>query len=205
MKFRFLFCFFFLWTVNFGQIDTPPVQTDALTKSIAFGWSNPFSFIRNSNKVINENIGIYFDFVAETSASDFLRNHIKFHPSKTSYTLEMNEFLVSIEKGKIIKSLDKFILGHGIGPYYRTNIIRSSVGQGIQAQWNSNYHGFGIQYHLFNDIQFNNGWSLNLLVQLNLGLHQNFTSAVLNSITNEVWEFRTANQQLFSVGVKKKL
>ena len=41
----------------------------------------------------------------------------------------MNEFLVSIEKGKIIKSFDKFILGHGIGPYYRTNIIRSSVGR----------------------------------------------------------------------------
>ena len=155
--------------------------------------------------MINENIGIYFDFIAETSASDFLRSHIKFHPSKTPYTLQMNEFLVSIEKGKIIKSFDKFILGHGIGPYYRTNIIRSSVGQGIQAQWNSNYHGFGIQYHLFNDIQFNNGWSLNLLVQLNLGLHQNFTNAVLNSVTNEVWEFRTANQQLFSVGVKKKL
>ena len=166
MKFRFLFCFFFLWTVNFGQINTPPVQTDPLTKSIAFGWSNPVSFIRNSNDLINENIGIYFDFIAETSASDFLRNHIKFHPSKTPYTLEMNEFLVSIEKGKIIKSFDKFILGHGIGPYYRTNIIRSSVGQGIQAQWNSNYHGFGIQYHLFNDIQFNNGWSLNLLVHL---------------------------------------
>jgi hypothetical protein len=96
-------------------------------------------------------------------------------------------------------------MGHGIGPYYRTNIIRSSIGQGIQAQWNSNYHGFGIQYHLFNDIKFNNGWLLNLLVQLNLGLHQNFTSAVLNSTTNEVWEFRTANQQLFSIGVKKKL
>ena len=106
MKFRFLFCFFFLWTVNFGQIDTPPVQTEVLTKSIAFGWSNPVSFIGNINDVINENIGIYFDFIAETSASDFLRNHIKFHPSKTPYTLEMNEFLVSIEKGKIIKSFD---------------------------------------------------------------------------------------------------
>ena len=117
----------------------------------------------------------------------------------------MNEFLVSIEKGKIIKSFEKFILGHGVGPYYRTNIIRSSVGQGIQAQWNTNYHGFGIQYHLSNDIQFNNGWSLNLLVQLNLGLHQNFTSAVLSSTTNEVWEFRSTNQQLFSLGVKKNV
>ena len=156
MKFRFLFFCFFPWTVTFGQVNTPPVQTDALTKSIAFGWSNPVSFIGTINNMINENIGIYFDFIAETSASDFLRSHIKFHPSKTPYTLQMNEFLVSIEKGKIIKSFDKFILGHGIGPYFRTNIIRSSVGQGIQAQWNSNYHGFGIQYHLFNDIQFNN-------------------------------------------------
>ena len=205
MKFCFLFFCFFAWTVNFGQVNTPPFQSDTLTKYIAFGWSNPVSFIGNINNVINENLGIYFDFIAETSASDFLRNHIKFHPSKTPYTLEMNELLVSIEKGKIIKSFDKLTLGHGIGPYYRTNIIRSSVGQGIQAQWNSNYHGFGIQYHLFNDIQFKNGWSLNLLVQLNLGLHQNFTSAVLNSITNEIWELRTANQQIFSVGVKKKL
>ena len=178
---------------------------NSLEKQFSVGWSNPISFISNINEINNENIGIYFDFIAETSDSDFLRSHIKFHPSKTPYTLEMNNFLVSIEKGKIIKCFDKFTVGHGIGPYYRTNIIRSSIGQGIQAQWNSNYHGFGIQYHLFNDIKFNNGWSLNLLVQLNLGLHQNFTSAVLNSTTNEVWEFRTANQQLFSVGVKKKL
>ena len=90
MKFRFLFFCFFPWTVTFGQVNTPPVQTDALTKSIAFGWSNPVRFIGNSNEVINENIGIYFDFIAKTSASQFLRNHIKFHPSKTPYTLEMN-------------------------------------------------------------------------------------------------------------------
>ena len=178
---------------------------NSLQKQFSIGWSNPISFVANISDVNYENIGIYFDFIAQTSASDFLRSHIKFHPAKTPYTLEMNDFLVSIEKGKIIKSLEKITMGHGIGPYYRTNIIRSSIGQGIQAQWNSNYHGFGIQYHLFNDIEFNNGWSLNLLVQLNLGLHQNFTSAVLNSTTNEVWEFRTANQQLFSVGVKKKL
>ena len=205
MKVSFFFYCFFACTITFGQFKAQHIHSDSLTKSFAFGWSNPVSFIGNINDVINENIGIYIDFTAQTSKSNYLRSHIKFHPSKTTYTLEMNEFLVSIEKGEIIKSFEKFILGHGIGPYYRTNIIRSSVGQGIQAQWNSNYHGFGIQYHFSNDIQFNNGWSLNLLVQLNLGLHQNFTSAVLSSTTNEVWELRIANQQLFSIGVKKKV
>ena len=205
MKFYFFFYSIFACTITFGQFKTHDIHSDTLTKSIAFGWSNPVSFIGNINDVLNENIGVYVDFTTKTSKSNYLRSHIKFHPSKTTYTLEMNEFLISIEKGKIIKSFEKFILGHGVGPYYRTNIIRSSVGQGIQAQWNTNYHGFGIQYHLSNDIQFNNGWSLNLLVQLNLGLHQNFTSAVLSSTTNEVWEFRSTNQQLFSLGVKKKV
>ena len=56
MKFCFLFFCFFPWTVTFGQVNTPPVQSDALTKSISFGWSNPVSFIGNINDVINENM-----------------------------------------------------------------------------------------------------------------------------------------------------
>ena len=204
MKVSFFFYCFFACTITFGQFKAQHNHLDSLTKSIAFGWSNPVSFIGNINDV-EMKISEFMLISPPFSKSNYLRSHIKFHPSKTTYTLEMNEFLVSIEKGKIIKSFEKFILGHGIGPYYRTNIIRSSVGQGIQAQWNTNYHGFGIQYHFSNDIQFNNGWSLNLLVQLNLGLHQNFTSAVLSSTTNEVWELRSANQQLFSIGVKKKV
>ena len=65
---------------------------NSLQKQFSIGWSNPISFVANINDVNNEKIGIYFDFIAETSASNFLRSHIKFHPSKTPYTLEMNDF-----------------------------------------------------------------------------------------------------------------
>ena len=103
----------------------------------------------------------------------------------------------------MIKSFKNLVLGHGIGGYYKCNLARTALGQGVQAQWNTTYHGFGIQYHLFSDLMITKEWCLNLLIHLNAGLHQNFRSAAINS-NNEIWELTFANKQLFALGIKKR-
>jgi hypothetical protein len=201
MRFPLLIFSLLIYTLTFGQISRYYHQEDTISKSIAIGWSNPMSlFLQKFNE---ERLGIYSDYHHFTEDNMFLKLHFKFHPQNTTLTLKMNHFLVSIEKGKLIKSFKNLVLGHGIGGYYKCNLARTALGQGVQAQWNATYHGFGIQYHLFSDLLITKEWCLNLLIHLNAGLHQNFRSAIINP-NNEVWELTSANQQLFSIGIKKR-
>ena len=51
MKVSFFFFLLFRIYITFGQFKTQHIHSDSLTKSIAFGWSNPVSFIGNINDV----------------------------------------------------------------------------------------------------------------------------------------------------------
>ncbi len=201
MRISFLILFFWTLTNCISQDFINENRTDSLNKTFSFGWANTVSLLANHKD--NEKLGFYSDLSLFYDQNKFLKVHVKFHPQRTPYTIEMNHFLAAIEKGAILKSFERLTIGHGFGGYYRCHLLRTTPGQGIQAQWNATYHGFGIQYHIFSDVSLKENWFLNILVHLNAGFHQNFASGVVNA-SNEVWELKSSNQQLLSVGIKKR-
>ena len=94
-------------------------------------------------------------------------------------------------------------LGHGSGPYLRCNIYRGQAVSGAKTVWSADYYGIGWEYFMFLDYLIKEKIHLNIIVSLNLGLHQNYD--LDGGLRQEYWSLKMANQQLISLAIKKYL
>ena len=133
----------------FSQINNEDESND-ISHAISIGWSNPISSIStifDSNK--EEKFGLLIDYQITISENNFYRVHSKFSPSYKNPMLSLNNFLISINKGKWLMDKRNSKIGHGIGPYFRCNIYRGQAVAGTQAFWSSDYFGMGLEYLIF--------------------------------------------------------
>ena len=125
--------------------------------------------------------------------------------------LSLNNFLISINKGKWLMDKKNTKIGHGTGPYFRCNIYRGQAVSGTQAFWSSDYFGIGLEYFMFLEYSLKKDVFLNIIANFNVGFHQYYEATIVNSsggtatISQEFWGLRLANQQLISIAVKKYL
>lgn len=173
---------------------------------ISFGWSNPISLTKSIlTDDLNEKLGFYLDYSLNIEENKIVKIHIKTSPFYATQKLTLENFLVSIDYIKLITQRDKYTLGHGAGTYFRCNIYRSQPVAGLQTFWSSDFFGVGIQYHVFLDYELKDDLWINIITNLNLGLHQTYDNTINNGIeAQEIWRFKTKNQQLISIGIKKK-
>jgi hypothetical protein len=179
-------------------------QKNDLRQSFSIGWSNPVTstlslFDENSR----ERIGILVDYQLFISKNNFYRFHTKFSANNQKNIFALNNFLISIEKGRFLINNEKLSLGHGSGPYLRCNIYRGQAVSGARVIWSADYYGIGWEYFMFLDYKINEKIYLNVIGNLNLGFHQNY---YLNGNSRqEDWSLKMANQQLISIAIKKYL
>jgi len=184
----------------------PSEEKEEKFNYISFGWSNPISLTRSILiDDLNEKLGFYLDYGLNIEENKLVKIHIKTSPFYATQKLTLGNFLASIDYIKLITLKDKFTLGHGAGTYFRCNIYRSQPVAGLQTFWSSDFFGAGLQYHVFLDYELKDDLWINILTHLNLGLHQTYDNTINNGIeAQEIWRFKTANQQLISIGIKKK-
>jgi hypothetical protein len=60
-----------------------------------------------------------------------------------------------------------------------------------------------MEYAMFFDYKIKENLYLNLILNLNIGIHQYYDASIVNS--QEYWGLRIANQQLISIALKKQL
>ena len=202
-----LLVFLFIYCANYGQELENDIIDSNFTHSFSLGWSNPVLFIiSKTDPDLQERFGVLLDYQFNYDAKKFYRSHIKFSPFYSNSTLSLNNFLVSIHKGKEILMKNNFNLGYGIGPYFRCNIFRGQQLSGTQAFWSSDYYGFGLEYFFYLDYNLKNDFYATILMNINLGLHQNYDPTIsLSNYSQEYWALKTANQQFFSLAIKKNL
>ena len=195
----------------FSQINNEDESND-ISHAISIGWSNPISSIStlfNSNN--EEKFGVLIDYQMIISENNFYRVHSKFSPSYKNPMLSLNNFLISVSKGKSLTDKENINFGHGIGPYFRCNIYRGQAVAGTQAFWSSDYFGIGLEYFMFLEYSLKKDVFLNIIANFNVGFHQYYEATIVNSsggtatISQEFWGLRLANQQLISIAVKKYL
>ena len=121
----------------FAQLNNEDQNND-LSHAISVGWSNPITSISTLfNTKLEEKLGVLIDYQLRISESNFYRAHSKFSPSYENPMLSLNNFLISISKGKWLIDEGKTKIGHGIGPYFRCNIYRGqSVACFVPLIWN---------------------------------------------------------------------
>ena len=189
---------------NNNDLIIDSAQKNNLRQSFSIGWSNPInSTLSLFNGDSKERIGILVDYQSFISKSNFYRIHTKFSPSNQDNIFTLNNFLISIEKGRFLINNEKLNLGHGNGPYLRCNIYRGQAVSGAKAVWSADYYGIGWEYSMFLDYKINEKIYLNVIANLNLGFHQDY---YLNgSLRQEYWNLKMANQQLMSIAIKKYL
>ena len=179
-------------------------QINNLSHSISFGWSNPITLIRSiTDPNQQEKIGILIDYQLYDIEGEFYRFHLKFSPFYSKPTFNFRNFLISVQKGKKKLQKENFNFGHGLGPYFRCNIFRGQQASGTQVFWSSDYYGLGMEYAMFFDYKIKENLYLNLILNLNIGIHQYYDASIVNS--QEYWGLRIANQQLISIALKKQL
>jgi len=211
--YKFLYVFFILlgYSQVFAQINIKDENND-FSHSICIGWSNPTSLIStlfDSKK--EEKFGVLIDYQMTISENNFYRVHSKFSPSYKNPMLSLNNFLISISKGKWLIDKRNINIGHGIGPYFRCNIYRSQAASGTQAFWSSDYFGTGLEYFMFLEYLLKKDVFLNIIANFNIGFHQYYDTTIINSnggtaaFSQEYWGIRLANQQLISIAIKKYL
>ena len=190
---------------SFSQEDEAKINS--LSQSISFGWSNPISLTRSIlDPVQQEKIGFLIDYQLHNNDKNFYRAHVKFSPSYSKPTFNLNNFLISFHKGKQIIQKDNFKFGHGLGPYFKCNIYRNQQSSGTQVFWSSDYFGFGAEYFMFLDCKIKENLYFNFLLNINFGLHQYYDATIVNGVNSqEYWGIKTANQQLISLSLKKQL
>ena len=190
---------------SFSQEDEAKINS--LSQSISFGWSNPISLTRSIlDPVQQEKIGFLIDYQLYNNDKNFYRAHVKFSPSYSKPTFNLNNFLISFHKGKQIIQKDNFKFGHGLGPYFKCNIYRNQQSSGTQVFWSSDYFGFGAEYFIFLDYKIKETLYFNFLLNINFGLHQYYDATIVNGVNSqEYWGIKTANQQLISLSLKKQL
>ena len=210
-KFLLLFFIVLLYSHVFSQINNEDENND-ISHAISIGWSNPISSIStlfNSNN--EEKFGVLIDYQMIISENNFYRVHSKFSPSYKNPRLSLNNFLISISKGKWLIEKGNINFGHGIGPYFRCNIYRGQAVTGTQAFWSSDYFGTGLEYFMFLEYLLKKDVFLNIIANFNVGFHQYYEATIVNSsggtaaISQEYWGLTLANQQLISIAIKKYL
>ena len=211
--YKFLYLFFILlgYSQVFAQINNEYENND-FSHAISIGWSNPISSISTLlDSKYEEKFGILIDFQMTISENNFYRVHSKFSPSYKSPMLSLNNFLISINKGKWLVEKRNTRIGHGIGPYFRCNIYRGQAVAGTQVFWSSDYFGAGLEYFTFLEYLIKKDIFLNIIANFNIGFHQYYESTIVNSsggtaaLSQEYWGLRLSNQQLISITVKKYL
>ena len=210
-KFLLLFFIVLLYSHVFSQINNEDENND-ISHAISIGWSNPISSIStlfNSNN--EEKFGVLIDYQMTITENNFYRVHSKFSPSYKNPRLSLNNFLISISKGKWLIEKGNINFGHGIGPYFRCNIYRGQAVTGTQAFWSSDYFGTGLEYFMFLEYLLKKDVFLNIIANFNVGFHQYYEATIVNSsggtaaLSQEYWGLRLANQQLISIAIKKYL
>ena len=199
---------FILLLFNFRSLSQEDeAKINSLSQSISFGWSNPISLTRSIlDPVQQEKIGFLIDYQLYNNDKNFYRAHVKFSPSYSKPTFNLNNFLISFHKGKQIIQKDNFKFGHGLGPYFKCNIYRNQQSSGTQVFWSSDYFGFGAEYFIFLDYKIKETLYFNFLLNINFGLHQYYDATIINGANSqEYWGIKMANQQLISVSIKKQL
>jgi hypothetical protein len=211
--YKFLLLLFILsgYSHVFSQINNEDERND-ISHAISIGWSNPISSISTLFNSKNEGkFGVLIDYQMTISENNFYRVHSKFSPSYKNPMLSLNNFLISINKGKWLLDKRNTNIGHGIGPYFRCNIYRGQVVSGTQAFWSSDYFGTGLEYFIFLEYSLKKDVFLNIIANFNIGFHQYYEATIVNSsggttaLSQEYWGLRLANQQLISIAVKKYL
>ena len=195
----------------FSQINNKYENND-ISHAISIGWSNPISSISTLfNSDNDEKFGVLIDYQMTISENNFYRAHSKFSPSYKNPMLSLNNFLISISKGKPLIYKENINFGHGIGPYFRCNIYRGQAVAGTQAFWSSDYFGIGLEYFMFLEYLLKKDVFLNIIANFNVGFHQYYEATIVNSsggsaaLSQEYWGLRLANQQLISIAIKKYL
>ncbi|MFL2579184.1 MAG: hypothetical protein ACJ0QQ_03855 [Parvicellaceae bacterium] len=210
-KFLLLFFIVLAYSHVFSQKNYEDENND-ISHSISIGWSNPISSIStlfNSNN--EEKFGVLIDYQMTITENNFYRVHSKFSPSYKNPMLSLNNFLISVSKGKSLTDKENINFGHGIGPYFRCNIYRAQSVAGSQAFWSSDYFGIGLEYFMFLEYLLKKDVFLNIIANFNVGFHQYYEATIVNSSggtaasSQEYWGLRLANQQLISIAIKKYL
>jgi len=210
-KIQYAFFIILGYSQAFTQINNE-VESNDFSHAISIGWSNPISSISTLFDSKNEEkFGILIDYQMNISENNFYRVHSKFSPSYKNPMLSLNNFLISISKGKWLFEKRNTNIGHGIGPYFRCNIYRGQAVAGTQAFWSSDYFGTGLEYFMFLEYLIKKDLFINVVANFNIGFHQYYEATIVNSsggtatISQEYWGLRLANQQLISIAVKKYL
>jgi len=211
--YKILYSFFIIlgYSQAFTQINNE-VESNDFSHAISIGWSNPISSISTLFDSKNEEkFGILIDYQMNISENNFYRVHSKFSPSYKNPMLSLNNFLISISKGKWLFEKRNTNIGHGIGPYFRCNIYRVQAVAGTQAFWSSDYFGTGFEYFMFLEYLIKKDLFINVVANFNIGFHQYYEATIVNSsggsaaLSQEYWGLRLANQQLISIAIKKYL
>lgn len=203
----FLFSILLLLNLRSFSQKSEDEKHNLFSHSISFGWSNPISLIQSiADPNQQEKIGFLVDYQLNYNSENFYRTHMKFSPSYSQPTFILNNFLLSIHKGKKILKKDDFNFGHGLGPYFRCNIFRAQQTSGTQVFWSSDYFGFGMEYFILLDYKVKEDLYFDLLLNINLGLHQYYDATIVNGQSSQLyWGLKMANQQLVSLAIKKQL
>jgi hypothetical protein len=195
----------------FSQINNEEESND-ISHAISIGWSNPISSISTLiDSKIEEKFGVLIDYQMTISKNNFYRVHSKFSPSYKNPMLSLNNFLISINKGKWLMDKRNTKIGQGIGPYFSCNIYRGQALAGTQAFWSSDYFGTGLEYFIFLEHLLKKDVFFNIIANFNIGFHQYYEATIVNSsggtaaLSQEYWGLRLANQQLISIAIKKYL
>ena len=211
--YKILYAFFIIlgYSQAFTQTNNEDEGND-FSHAISIGWCNPISSTLTLFDSKNEEkFGVLIDYQMGISENNFYRAHSKFSPSYKNPMLSLNNFLISISKGKWLLEKRKTNIGHGIGPYFRCNIYRGQAVAGTQAFWSSDYFGIGVEYFMFLEYLIKKDVFFNVVANFNIGFHQYFESTIVNSsggtaaLSQEYWGLRLANQQLISIAIKKYL
>jgi hypothetical protein len=210
-KIQYAFFIILGYSQAFTQINNE-VESNDFSHAISIGWSNPISSISTLFDSKNEEkFGILIDYQMNISENNFYRVHSKFSPSYKNPMLSLNNFLISISKGKWLFEKRNTNIGHGIGPYFRCNIYRGQAVAGTQAFWSSDYFGTGLEYFMFLEYLIKKDLFINVVANFNIGFHQYYEATIVNSsggsaaLSQEYWGLRLANQQLISIAIKKYL
>ena len=210
-KIQYAFFIILGYSQAFTQINNE-VESNDFSHAISIGWSNPISSISTLFDSKNEEkFGILIDYQMNISENNFYRVHSKFSPSYKNPMLSLNNFLISISKGKWLFEKRNTNIGHGIGPYFRCNIYRGQAVAGTQAFWSSDYFGTGLEYFMFLEYLIKKDLFINVVANFNIGFHQYYEATIVNSsggsaaLSQEYWGLRLANQQLISIAIQKYL
>jgi hypothetical protein len=187
---------------NGAQAQTNIKENNSSPYSVSSGWANPVSLFTNES---DSSISYFIDFTSKIDSLRFFKFHMKSSLNYNTPILLMQNFLISIGNGKILKKKEKtFNWGIGKDAYFKMNLRRFKISKGSRTLWESELYGFGIQCYTFYDRYLINDWWLNVSCYLNLGLNQTFiTSSTNNNSAQEVWAFRLGANQLLNLGLKK--